>query len=119
MTRRGMKGAKKRQCSVCLHRVFYTYASPFELARVENGRAPGSARLSVPAGALICGVCLDANPTLVSKVNDVPLAYETKQCHRCGGSKRVPSVDRVGQWGAGPADTMPCPRCNGSGEVAA
>lgn len=117
--RRTMKGAKKRQCSVCLHRVFYAHASPFPLRNVANGRAPGSVRLEVPAGELLCSVCIEANPGLAAKVNPLPVAYATKGCHRCGGCGRVATDDKVGRWMSAPAETMPCPKCGGAGEVAA
>lgn len=120
MKRRTMKGARKRQCSVCLHRVFHAYASPFVLERVQNGRAPGSAKLLLPAGEPICGVCMNANPLLVPKVNALPVAYATKACHRCGGIGRVAASAAVGaRWKSVPAEDMSCPSCGGSGEVPA
>jgi len=118
--RHTMKGAKKRLCAVCRHRVFYVSASPFKLDRVENGRARGSAVLDLPAGALICGVCVAANPGLALKVNPLPVAYKTKSCHRCGGSRRVPAPAHAApRWKGTKPETVPCPVCQGKGEVAA
>ena len=120
MKRRTMKGATKRLCSVCRHRVFYVAASPFPLDRVENGRARGSAVLDLPAGAVICGVCIAANPGLEKKTNPLPVAFKKKSCHRCGGSGRVPAPAHAApRWKGSKPQTASCPDCQGKGQVAA
>lgn len=118
---------KKQPCQVCDRAVYYVSQLVFPLALRSQY---GEQKLDYPAHTRVCDKCLEANPGAEKKVRELPVAKDTRACHRCGGSGTFLDTN-ARRWTGGVASwrgakmqrvvTAPvkCEPCKGTGRVPA